>query len=96
MGEIVVNFAALSQASADITKALTGMHGELSGLEQGIKPLLAQWDGDAKAEYEQRQREWTSASNDLARLLKDIQIAVDKSAEIMLARERTNKGKFGG
>jgi len=96
MTEIKVSFAALSQASADIQKATTTMHNELGALERGIQPMLATWDGDAKAEYAQRQSEWTSASTDLAALLKQIQTAVDKAAEIMLARERANKQKFAG
>jgi 6 kDa early secretory antigenic target len=94
--EIVVRFSALTKASEDINKAISTMHSELDGLERGIQPLLATWDGAAKNEYQTRQREWTQASNDLTQLLNQIKGAVSKSAEIMQAREAANARKFGG
>jgi WXG100 family type VII secretion target len=94
--EIVVRFSALTKASEDINKAISTMHSELDGLERGIQPLLATWDGTAKNEYHTRQREWTQASTDLTTLLTQIKGAVTKAAEIMQAREAANARKFGG
>jgi early secretory antigenic target protein ESAT-6 len=95
-GEIIVRFSALSKAAEDINKAITNMQSELDGLEKGIQPLLATWDGQAKEEYHTRQREWSSASADLTQLLTQIKAGVTKSAEIMQAREASNARKFGG
>ncbi|MFI5955621.1 WXG100 family type VII secretion target [Cryptosporangium sp. NPDC051539] len=94
--EIAVNFASLTKAAEDIQSAIGKMNAELDGLEKGVQPLLATWDGDAKAAYMARKREWDSASQDLAQLLTGIKGAVLKSAEIMHAREKQNTNMFGG
>jgi WXG100 family type VII secretion target len=94
MNDIVVKFAALMKASDDISRALKNMHSELDGLEKGIQPLLASWDGTAKDAYHVRQKEWSSASKDLTELLTQIKGAVVHSAEIMQAREKANTTKF--
>jgi|RhiMetdeSRZDD1v2_1073273.scaffolds.fasta_scaffold3887973_2 WXG100 family type VII secretion target len=96
MTEIVVKFAALHKASEDINKAISNLTSELDNLEKGVQPLLSTWDGQAREAYYARQREWSSASGDLKQLLLQIKGAVDKSAEIMQARESANMKKFGG
>ncbi len=96
MSDIIVKFSSLMKASEDIGKAITNMNSELEGLEKGIQPLLATWDGDAQGAYRVRQAEWTSASKDLTELLTGIKGAVIRSAEIMQAREKANKLKFEG
>lgn len=94
--EIAVNFASLTKAAEDITSAVGKMTAELDGLERGVQPLLATWDGDAKGAYLVRKREWDTASADLTQLLTGIKGAVLKSAEIMAAREKQNANMFGG
>jgi WXG100 family type VII secretion target len=93
-GEIIVQFPALLKASGDISNAVKTMNSELEGLKQGIQPLLATWDGEAQASYHQRQSQWEVAATDLNTLLNGIKSAVDRSAEIMMAREKANMQKF--
>jgi WXG100 family type VII secretion target len=93
-GVLVVNFAALQQASADIQKALNTLDSQLGQLERDAAPLVASWTGDARQAYEQRQARWRAASQDLQAMLRDIKIAVDESASDYLDTEKRNVGLF--
>ncbi|MEV6931458.1 WXG100 family type VII secretion target [Dactylosporangium sp. NPDC051485] len=92
--EIVVEFAALNQAAADISSALASMQSELDNVNSTVQPLVATWQSDAQEAFLQRKAEWTNAANDLHTLLNGIKSAVLKSAEIMQAREKANVAKF--
>ncbi|MFG1920457.1 WXG100 family type VII secretion target [Cryptosporangium sp. NPDC048952] len=92
--EIAVNFASLMKASEDIQSAINKLSAELDGLERGVQPLVATWDGPAKAAYLVRKRQWDSASADLTQLLTSIKGAVVRSAEIMSAQEAKNTSLF--
>ncbi len=92
--EIVVEFAALQQASDDISRALSSMQSELDNINSQVQPLVHTWQSDAQQAFVQRKNEWTSAANDLHTLLTGIKTAVLRSAEIMQAREKANVAKF--
>ena len=77
--EIAVNFASLTKAAEDIQGAINKLSAELDGLERGVQPLVATWDGPAKAAYIARKREWDDASADLTQLLTGIKGAVQRS-----------------
>lgn len=95
MGDtLFVNFAALHQASADITTALSALQSQLGHLERDAAPLVHTWDGDAKQAYEERQNRWRAAANDLSLMLRDIKVAVDDSAADYLNTEKRNTGLF--
>lgn len=87
-GMLVVNFAALQQASADIQRALNTLQSQLSQLERDAGPLVATWDGVAKEAYAQRQARWRAASQDLQNILRDIKNALDHSAADYLSTEQ--------
>ncbi|MET7747464.1 WXG100 family type VII secretion target [Micromonospora sp. NPDC005367] len=93
-GVLVVNFAALQQASADIQKALNTLDSQLGQLERDAAPLVSGWTGEAQQAYEQRQARWRSASQDLQAMLRDIKLAVDDSATDYLDTEKKNVGLF--
>jgi WXG100 family type VII secretion target len=91
---LVVNFAALSQASLDIQSALDALASQLSELERDAAPLVATWEGSAREAYDVRQAQWRSAAEDLSRMLRNIKVAVDDSAADYLHTERRNIGLF--
>jgi early secretory antigenic target protein ESAT-6 len=93
-GMLLVNFGALQQGSADIQKALNTMQSQLSQLASDAGPLVATWDGAAQAAYQTRQRKWTSASDDLANILRNIKVAVDESAQDYQDTERKAQQRF--
>jgi len=91
---LVVNFPALQQASADIQRALNTLDTQLAQLERDAAPLVATWDGDARAAYDQRQSRWRAASVDLQSMLRDIKRALDDSAADYLSTEKKNTSLF--
>ncbi|MEN3309481.1 MAG: 6 kDa early secretory antigenic target [Micromonosporaceae bacterium] len=91
---LVVNFAALQQASADIQQALGALDTQLSQLERDAAPLVATWDGEARQAYDVRQAAWRRAAGDLAAMLRDIKIAVEESAVDYHATEKRNTTLF--
>jgi early secretory antigenic target protein ESAT-6 len=95
MGDVMyVNFPALQKASGDIQTALNSLETQLGQLERDAAPLVASWDGDAKAAYEQRQARWRSAASDLSTMLREIKLAVDDSAADYLHTEKKNTQLF--
>lgn len=93
-GLLVVNFAALQQASADIQRALNTLGAQLDQLETDAAPLVATWTGEAQTAYEARQAKWRSASTSLQTMLRDIKLAVDDSAADYLDTEKRNTSRF--
>lgn len=93
-GLLVVNFAALQQASADIQRALNTLGAQLDQLETDAAPLVATWAGEAQTAYEARQAQWRSASTSLQTMLRDIKLAVDDSAADYLDTEKRNTSHF--
>ncbi|HKT01639.1 MAG TPA: WXG100 family type VII secretion target [Rugosimonospora sp.] len=91
---LVVNFAALHQASADIQQALGALDSQLGQLERDAAPLVATWDGEARQAYDARQAAWRRAAADLAGMLRDIKLAVDESAADYHATEKRNTSMF--
>jgi 6 kDa early secretory antigenic target len=91
---LVVNFAALHQASADIGTALDTMRTRLDELERQAAPLVSTWDGEARQAFEQRQAAWRRAAGELSTMLHSIKLAVDTSAAEYLSTERRNARLF--
>jgi early secretory antigenic target protein ESAT-6 len=93
-GLLVVNFAAMQQASADIQKALNTLDSQLDQLEQDAAPLVSTWVGEAQEAYAVRQAKWRQASMDLQNMLRDIKMALDESASDYQSTEKKNTGLF--
>lgn len=88
-GQLLVNFPALQQASADISKAISTLDAQLGDLQQAAAPLVSTWEGEAQASYAERQRRWTQASTDLKGILQQIKGALDESAQDYLSTEKS-------
>ncbi|GGJ95644.1 hypothetical protein GCM10010123_26880 [Pilimelia anulata] len=84
----------MQEASAHIQAALNTLDSLLGQLEGDAAPLVATWSGAARAAYDERQRAWRTASEDLAATLRDIRLAVDESAADYLATEQRNRALF--
>lgn len=91
---LVINFAALQQASLDINNALNTLNTQLGQLESDAAPLVNSWDGNAKAAYEQRQRAWRAAAGDLENILREIRKALEESAGRYQETEDSNTRLF--
>lgn len=93
-GLLLVNFAALGEASANIQRALNELQSQLGRLEDDGAKLAATWDGPARAAYEERQRRWQTAANDLSAILRGIQGAVEESKIDYQNTERAATQRF--
>jgi early secretory antigenic target protein ESAT-6 len=93
-GVLVVNFAALEQARADINKALSRLESELEQLERDAAPLMSSWEGVAKAAYAARQTKWRNAARELSTTLRNIEAALDASTRDYLTTEKRAANLF--
>ncbi|WP_430781045.1 WXG100 family type VII secretion target [Actinoplanes sp. G11-F43] len=93
-GMLLVNFGALDQASADINRALSTMRAKLEEAESIGGALSAEWGGEAKEAYAERQQRWRTASEDLATTLRQIQSALDASKADYADTERAATQRF--
>lgn len=91
---LVVNFAAMHAASGDIQTAIKALTDQLGQLERDAAPLVSSWDGDAKAAYEGRQRQWRTAASELSVMLTEIKKALDDSAQDYRDTETRNVRLF--
>jgi early secretory antigenic target protein ESAT-6 len=93
-GLLLVNFAALQQAGADIAKGISALQNQLDQLERDAAPLVQTWEGEAQQAYQARQAKWRAASQDLTQILQNIKGAVDHSAEEYLSTEKQATQRF--
>lgn len=92
--QLVVDFPAMQQAAADIQSAINKLSSDLDQLNSDAAPLVSTWTGPAQAAYHQRQQTWTSAANDLAQMLRDIQKALVESTQDFNSTENANTNLF--
>lgn len=95
-GVLVVQFGQLAGASSSIQIAVNTMESQLSQLEQDAAPLVATWEGDARAAYDQRQAKWRQAAQDMKIMLSDIKRAVDESLADYQRTEKRATDLFSG
>jgi len=91
---LVVNFAGLHGASSNIELAIKTLNEQLGELERAAAPLVTGWDGDAKAAYETRQKQWRTAASELTAMLGQIKRALDESAAEYKNTEDRNRQMF--
>lgn len=91
---LVVDFPAMHQAASDIQAALNKLSSDLDELNSDAQPLVQTWSGPAQAAYNERQRTWTNAANDLAHILRDIQKALTESTQDFNTTETRNRDLF--
>jgi 6 kDa early secretory antigenic target len=92
--QLVVDFNAMHQAAADIQSAINKMTSDLDQLNSDAQPLVQTWSGPAQASYHERQQTWTTAANDLAQMLRDIQRALVESTADYNSTENRNRDLF--
>lgn len=93
-GRLLVNFAALQQATADINKAIASLQQQLDQLEKHAAPLVETWQGNAKEAYHVRQNQWRRSADDLTQILQNIKAAVERSTEDYVQTERAATQRF--
>jgi early secretory antigenic target protein ESAT-6 len=70
------------------------LNADLEYLETEGKKLLGTWSGTAQEAYDQRQRTWQSASQDLQTILAQIGSALEQSKDDYQQTERAATQRF--
>ena len=93
-GLLLVNFDSLSNAGADIDRAVKELQSRLDEVERDGDRLMATWDGKAQQAYLERQKKWQAAAADLTIILNDIKIALNESTDDFQRTERMATNRF--
>lgn len=95
MGQIKVTFGALQQGVADINSTSGNLQGQLSDLENYLKPIVSTWTGEAAELYQAKQAEWNTAQENLNTILRQIGNALSQASDDFAATERANANMWG-
>jgi early secretory antigenic target protein ESAT-6 len=87
---IKVDFAAVSQAAADITTAMNNMDTQLENLKTALAPMIAEWSGPAQEQYWIRQSQWDTAATEIKELLGNYSAKVTLAGGRMVDTETSN------
>ncbi|GGV26661.1 hypothetical protein GCM10010182_56790 [Actinomadura cremea] len=91
-----VNFGGMQNAQQNFQNALKSYQATLDALDAQVRANLAEWDGDARAAYEQKSREWKQAAQRMATAVNGMSRAIGDSHDIHLGAERTNTAMWAG
>jgi early secretory antigenic target protein ESAT-6 len=94
-GPIKVSFGELSSAASDITGQANTIQSQLDELKQRLAPMIAQWEGAASGSYQDAQRRWDTAAEDLQRVLASVGTAVAQASDAYAQAEQQNASRWG-
>lgn len=93
-GQMKYSFGAIDGLAADIGTRVKTIEGLLGDLGNQINQLQQTWDGAANAGFVQTKNTWFTASDDLNRVLQQIQIAVSQTNTDAQSTESKNAGRW--
>jgi WXG100 family type VII secretion target len=89
-GHILVTFGAINEAAMDTDSVASQIAQQLSDLKAYLAPLVANWSGEASAEYQALQAKWDAGASDLNQVLRQMAQALRTAGENYQSTERTN------
>ena len=95
MADLKVDFGGLSTAAADIQSGANQLEARLAQMDEQLRPLKANWSGEASQSYEAARVKWTAAIEDIKALLADVGRAVSASGEDYQQTEKVNQSRWG-
>jgi early secretory antigenic target protein ESAT-6 len=93
MTKIVVNYAALENAHAQMQSIARTLEQKLDTLRSGLQRI--EWDGQDQTAYHAHQQAWDTAVRDLNQILNEIGAAVGLAKENYLSTEMSNARAWG-
>ena len=90
MSSVVVTFAALEQAAADIRALNARLADMQSGLKRDISPVTESWSGDAREGYLVQQASWDQNAQGLQDALNGIADGLMRAADAYRQTEASN------
>ncbi len=94
MTQIGANFGQLGNTVDHIARTASAVNGQLSDLKTYLAPMVATWEGDAATQYNQLQKDWDLAADDLNVVLHKIGLALGDTNADFQATERSNLLRF--
>ena len=84
-----VNHAALDQAAQDLSNAVRGVDARMNQLEDELRPLQSDWNGQAKDQYAISKQRWNTAIYEMLTVLGQTSTSVTQSnADYISADQR--------
>jgi WXG100 family type VII secretion target len=93
---IFVNHASVEQVAADLANGVKKIEERLDRLENELKPLQSDWEGNAQQAYYQAKAKWDQAINEMKDLLAQTSTAVQQSNQEYQAADKRGAAAFGG
>jgi 6 kDa early secretory antigenic target len=89
-----VNHAALDQAAQDLSNAVRGVDARMNQLEDELRPLQSDWNGQAKDQYAISKQRWNTAIYEMLTLLGQTSTSVSQSNADYIAADQRGAQSF--
>lgn len=89
-----MNFGAVDAAGSDLVRGAGNIETKLNDMDTALKPLQADWTGEASAAYAQAKAKWNAALTEMKVLLNDIGRQVSQDSSEGQANENRNKNRW--
>lgn len=89
-----MQFGVVDTAGTDLVSGAGKIENKLNDMESALKPLQADWTGEASAAYIQAKAQWNSALTEMKVLLHDIGRQVSQDSADGQANENRNKNRW--
>jgi WXG100 family type VII secretion target len=89
-----VNFGAVDTAGSDLVTGANNIETKLNDMETALRPLQADWTGDASEAYVQAKIKWNQALTEMKGLLHEIGRQVSQDASEAKSNENRNKNRW--
>lgn len=95
MEPIHYGFGGISGAASDIRTTSGSISGLLGDLKKRIQPMVSTWEGDSSEAYQNAQREWDNAAEELNVILTTIADTVSAGSDRMADINRRAAASWG-
>lgn len=89
------SFGSIAAGAEDIRGSSANIQTLLGDLRQRIQPMVNTWEGESAEAYENAQREWDNAADDLNMILETIARTVGESNDRMSDINRQAAASWG-
>ena len=91
---IDLTFDSLDTGSIDIKNGASAIENRLAQMDRDLQPTKADWQSDASQAYQDAQRKWNQALDDMRTVLQQIGQTVGDSNTGYQEGEKANKGRW--
>jgi len=89
-----MQFGAVDTAGTDLVAGAGKIENKLNDMENALKPLQADWTGEASEAYIQAKAQWNSALTEMKVLLNDIGRQVSQDSADAQSTENRNRNRW--